>query len=218
MRWSRYLCFAAMAFLMAGIGYASPISFGKLSSNDDGLTAVIHDDLNQLDWLRWDRLKSLTYAQTLAVIAPGGTYEGWSVAGIAKAQQFVDALLFGRTNGCTTTSTVLTETCADGPLPDLTPLFGDNYTTDQDNKFFLSDNATGTEVGIVGYYRGSLFDTVRKQNDWDTLAHADQLAASNSIGWLLYRETAVPVPSTWTMFGIGAAALFAARLRIRRRP
>lgn len=49
MQWSRFLRVAVTGLLIPSIGYAILISFGKLSSDDGGLTNVLHDDLNELD-------------------------------------------------------------------------------------------------------------------------------------------------------------------------
>lgn len=198
---------AAVLLSWPGVSSAAPMSFGKLTTDFD---QVIVDSLNNREWLRWDKLMTLTYAETVSAIAPGGPYDGWRIAGIQEAQHFTEALLFGRSNGCTVLSTTVTETCADGPLPDLTPFLGNNFTGGEDVKFFLSDNGTGFEVGLLQYYRGQQFDTVRKVNDWDTMSRSDLFALSpQPIGWLLYRDTGyVSLPNTISLVAVGLAALF----------
>lgn len=87
------------AILVVGIGghpaSATPITVGALSSNDDGSTEIILDTLNDLEWLRWNVLSSLTYAQTLTAIGTGGSHEGWQIAHNAEAQLFINALYDG---------------------------------------------------------------------------------------------------------------------------
>ena len=127
---------------------ATPISFGALSSDDDGSTEIIEDSLNGLSWLRWDVLADLTYAETLSAITPGGIYEGWQIAGISEALLFTNALLFGRTNNCDGTTTAPCNT----DLPsNLTSLLGDSFSPGEDFAWFLSDNGTGEEVGFLQY-------------------------------------------------------------------
>jgi hypothetical protein len=60
------------------------ITIGALTSNDDGSTSVISDTLNNLDWLRWDELADLTYAETLFQTSLVGHYLDWTIAGEKK--------------------------------------------------------------------------------------------------------------------------------------
>ena len=86
------LFLSGLILLMGGAVYATPITVGALSSNDDGSTEVITDSLNNLEWLRFDVLADLTYAQTLAAIGAGGSHEGWQIAHNAEAAALEAAL------------------------------------------------------------------------------------------------------------------------------
>lgn len=214
--------------LLAAPASAAPISFGSLSSNDDGSTEIITDSLNDRDWLRWDVLKDLTYAQTLTAIGAGGAYEGWSIAGIQEAQDFTDALLSGGSNACTTTQTGYTQ-CAGGLSVDFDALLGSSYSSHHSYAWFLSDNQTQQAVGYVhanSYpYASSGGTSAHKDNQWSFITSSDNYSSSGfysstPIGWLLYRDTAttpVPVPAALPLMlvGIGAFAGLARRKRAR---
>jgi len=72
------------------------ITIGALTSNDDGSTSVISDTLNNLDWLRWDELADLTYAETLFQTSLVGHYLDWTIAGANEANLFLNTLLNSR--------------------------------------------------------------------------------------------------------------------------
>ena len=96
-----------MVFLLFAtpLAHGVPITHGALTSNDDGSTEIIADSLNNYEWLRWDVLDTLTYAETLVAISTGGAYEGWQIAHNAEAQLFVDALFFGSAHLCNVSNT-----------------------------------------------------------------------------------------------------------------
>ena len=119
---------AAVALLGFSAANAATISYGALSSNDDGRTDFILDTLNNYEWLRWDVLADMTYQQTLDAIAPGQAYAGFKIAGIQEAQQFANALLQGGSNLCTTNA-FSALICANGLSTDLDALLGSNYTS-----------------------------------------------------------------------------------------
>ena len=74
--------FAALAASVSlGVAaQASTITVGSLTSADDGSTEVIVDTLNNREWLRWDVLADLTYAETLAATSSGGAYADFIIA------------------------------------------------------------------------------------------------------------------------------------------
>ena len=204
--------------VMMAPAHATPILLGSLSSNSDGSTEIITDSLNNYEWLRWDRVADLTYAQTLSSISLGGAYEGWQIAGNLEAQQFVDALI-GTPNNCTVTgaaSCMPTQT-----LLAFSALVGDSYIPDgiasQDNwAWFLTDVASDAAgyLSLSGRFdigSGLGGSAIYKDNNYSPISTTDNYAAGgsqadNSVGWLLYRET-IPEPTTLALMGIGLAGI-----------
>jgi len=216
----------AMLLFTAPLVHAGPVSYGALSSNDDGSTEIILDSLNKYDWLRWNVLAELTYDETLAAIALGGPYEGWRVAHNSEAQLFVDALLHPNEHDC---ETVDADTCAFTGSTVLTPLLGDSFVINADTAemywsdvaFFLTDNDLGAEVGFLehSFVTPQFGFMIYKYNDWDSIVESDRYSGSGSgtvpdaIPWLLYRD-AVPVPEPSTL-GLLLAGVIGFGLRRR---
>ena len=87
---------AGLLFLSPLMANADPISIGALSSNDDGSTEVITDSLYDREWLRWDVVNGLTYAELQEAFDVGGAYEGWRIAGLDEMFDFFKGLVVGR--------------------------------------------------------------------------------------------------------------------------
>ncbi|GFE78825.1 hypothetical protein GCM10011487_08250 [Steroidobacter agaridevorans] len=194
---------------------AVPVSFGALSSDDDGSTAIITDSLNNYEWLRWDVLGDLTYAETLAAISSGGQYEGWQFARNGEAQLFTNALLQGLTNACTA---VGSDTC-NSTLPNvLTDLLGNSGPGGLSNMVgFLSED--NVQAGFLQYTHEGDLGGLFKANDVADVALMD---AAENVGWLLYRaggnvppQTNVPEPGSLALFAVGMAGIGAMRRRRR---
>ena len=188
----------AVASFNAG---AATITHGALTTNDDGSTNVISDSLNNnFEWLRFDVLAPLTYAETLGAL---GTQDGggWNIAGLTQATMFADALLSDTTNLCTET----VSTCgnvsnwSDGDL-------GANFDASADYVFYI------TNAGRAGYVTVDAAGEVILRG-WSSLAASDAYATggfyeSLPVSWLLYRDTAViPVPAAVWLFGSGLVGL-----------
>jgi hypothetical protein len=186
--------------LASGPLQTEPVSYGALSSNDDGTTEIIVDHLNGYEWLRWDVLGLLTYEQTLTAIAPGGPYEGWSIAGEAEAQQFVDALFYPGADACDASSVF--ERCGYTEAA-LTPLLGDSfvvntpetYDTWSDAAFFLTANETERQVGFLEHYNEPSHHVfvMLLANGAGSIEWADRYPLSGApVPWLLYRRSLGP--------------------------
>jgi hypothetical protein len=61
---------ASLALAASACAQAAPIVVGSLSR--EPAEQVIHDSLNNREWLGWDVTRGLNYAQTVAAIQPGG--------------------------------------------------------------------------------------------------------------------------------------------------
>ena len=153
----RKLFAALCAIGLAGAAQAAPVSFGSLSSNDDGSTEIISDALNNLEWLRWDVEADLTYQETVDLISTGARAgEGWAIADADKARAFTDAL-FG-TNPCSNATGFAN--CGSGFATDFAgKLLGENYTTTSNLAWFLNGpaEASGANVGYVQTLSGAFF-------------------------------------------------------------
>ena len=143
--------FAALCAIgLAGAAQAAPVSFGSLSSNDDGSTEIISDALNNLEWLRWDVETDLTYQETVDLISGMGARagEGWAIADAAKARAFTDALFWQEP--CSNAQFFVTLCGSDLPT-DISDLLGDNSDESGDTAWFLSGpNNVGYLVSFIG--------------------------------------------------------------------
>jgi hypothetical protein len=58
--------------------FASLLTLGDLSRDDN--SNVVYDSSTNLEWLMWNYEETYTYQTLHDLVAPGGAYEGWSVA------------------------------------------------------------------------------------------------------------------------------------------
>jgi hypothetical protein len=205
---------------------AAVVTVGSLTR--DTSAATISDSLNNRTWLGWDVTKGLTYAETLAAIGTGGQFEGYKIAHIDDAMLFATALL--GTSNCTAT-TYHGQTCGTVVNPQTQAVTGDSYydyaalgitAYEFDYVFFLSDNGTGAEVGLLessSYSSNPSNYRLVAYNEFYTIAGTNAWSAAScsncQIGWLLYSDdgTSNKVPEPGTLALTGLALLAATRLR-----
>lgn len=220
MAW-RLPLFVAAGLLAASAATAGSVSYGSLMSADDGSTQIITDSLNNRQYVRWDILAPLTYGETLNELSSGGAWEGWSIAGVREAQDFVDALLGPSGNDCVR-STLSSELCGAAQGADFDALLGANYFFESNVSFFRANASAPNEVGfIAAEIDGRL---VFKNNSWDSIQMSNRFSegGANSfyqVSWLVYREIPpppVPGPAALPLVLTGIAALGWAARRRRR--
>jgi hypothetical protein len=197
-------------FILSTATNAATITHGELTTNDDGSTNLITDSLNNYEWLRFDVLANLTYAETLSVLdsQDGG---GWSIAGTEQAHLFVDALFSPVIDGCTPAQGSNSQDCGtvsswiDGDL-------GGNFSSGADYVWFSSPEYSN-EVGYVLIHNDG---RVTLNPAWGSIAQSDAYAGgattSGKIPWLLYRPLEapeVPLPPAVWLFGSGILGLIA---------
>ncbi len=192
---------------------AGLITIGALTSNDDGSTEVITDTLNNLEWLRWDHSANFNYSQALAQNA----LSGWTIAGANEANLFLDALYNGFSHGC---SDNIQDSlfCVDSgsfSSEEYTALLGDSSTrgtSSIDAAWFYDDEALD---GKAGYLKLGSGTSNEKFNTYGSIATTEEhrLLSNGTIGWLMYRPTAVPEPTTFAIFALGLLCLTIRRFK-----
>jgi hypothetical protein len=200
-----------MSFLLAcGMANAGVISIGGLTLENVG-DSYVTDHVNNVDYLRWDQVRDLNYGQLTAALQTGQAWDGWEIASIGEAHNFVNALL-GGSSMCDTMQDVSTECGRAFPWADFETLMGPRCEYCNENgsyAWYLSDNARMEEVGLVGAVSGAIV----ADNEWESIALSDEFAlggdwAHAPVGFMLYREHAdVPEPSTLAIFALGIMGL-----------
>ncbi len=209
----------AATLAVSASAQAGVVTVGSLTR--DTAQTTITDTLNNRTWLGWDVTKGLTYAQTLAAIGTGGQFAGYQIARVDDAMLFAKALL--GTSACTATATYGV-VCGTGVNTQVRAVTGDSFSspafsTDYDYAFYLSDNGTGQEVGLLEsttYSTNASQNSFAAYNEWYTIAGTSQYnSAGFQIGWLLYRDGSISndVPEPGTLALTGLALLAATRLR-----
>lgn len=197
---------ASLFLVLSANTNAAIITHGSLSSHNDGSSNIITDSLNNVEWLRFDVLPQLTYAETLSILdtQDGG---GWQVANQLYAESFVNSLLQDNSNQCA----AITRTTLCGTIDNWTDGdFGDNtWAVDYDYVWFLMSD---TEAGYLKFNDNT--DTVTMRTDWGTITESDIYSGGDStdIAWLMFRDintTVVPVPAAVWLFSSGLLALLA---------
>lgn len=172
--WKLSLATTIAMVLSIGVN-ASSVTHGFLTTNDDGSSNIISDELNNVEYLRLNVLADLNYPETVAVLdtQDGG---GWAIATAADVVGFTQALL-GEASTCPNyAASEVTSICGtasgwvDGDL-------GSNYDDSKDSAWFQDHDGTLSYFTI--YSRGSV--------ELDNFAsNSDQ-----PIGWLLIRRLSI---------------------------
>ena len=197
-------------FLLLGfVSSASAVTIGSLTYDETiADNEVITDSLNNLEWLRWDVLKDLTYAQTLDAISDTGEYNTWNIATFNEAQMFTVALLGTNNNNCTTSNNAY---CGTSGVDNHALTGGNNFNNGYGYAWFLSD------ITEVGYMYNGVNGGIYKNNNWSSIAGSDSYSSSGanpSISWMLYRNTtSVPEASSLYLLAFGLLGLFGAARR-----
>lgn len=209
---------------------AGLITIGALTSNDDGSTNVISDTRNNREWLRWDELAHLTYLETLVqTTSLVGPYSDWTIAGAEEATEFLNALYNGADHGCADndTSEIFCKDNLGFSSAEYTALLGDSSTrgvSSADTVWFYDDAWVFDGVDVVTNGKASFLNLTsggsnRKYNSSHTIVETDTYAHTSdaSIGWLMFRQSAVPAivsePSTLVIFAIGLMGLLSRRFK-----
>lgn len=205
---------AVFAFL-ASRANAEMITHGNLISDTTGTTII--NTQTGVEYLRFDVLADLTYAQTVNQVGFGGTYFGWHIASQKEAFAFMNSALVGSgyafaDNSGQTNESLPLLAYQDGD-------FGANHTSDKDSFWFLAEE--GREVGWAVFtpFGGN---NISINDAWNDIAASDLYAVGGGfldqpVSWLLVKNEAVPEPTSLALFGVGALGLAGMRVRSKRK-
>ena len=180
---------------------AAIVSVGFLSTELDGSSKIIYDNLNHREWLRWDVLAGLSYSEALTATTTGD-YASYQIGNRLDAVLFVQAMSLG-TNTCDTPG--LTDvTC--GSTGTFGSIFGSNYNSEYDYAWFRSQSVP-QEVGWISIAEPSDQGDIRIDWAWDDIPSADRIGSLGSttpVSWLMYKETeSIPAPPLLLLFITG---------------
>lgn len=190
---------------------ASAVTIGSLTYDETiSGNEVITDSMNNLEWLRWDVLENLTYAETLSIIGVGGNYEGWNIATQSFAYMFTDALLGPSVVSSCTPNLFENNNCGDTTSDAGEVLGVAQFTSGDHASFYLSDSS---RVGFVTVSNGA---SILQINNWADIAASDRFSDSgnaSNVSWMLYRNlssdvVAAPESSSIYLLAFGLLGLF----------
>ena len=173
---------------------AAIVTYGTLTTDDT--TNFITDTTTDRMYTRFDSF-DFTFTETLAAIASGGTFDGWSIATSSIADDFYSAAL-GGTSTCTGNVTYAA-TCGtiagwvDGG-------FGASYLTSSDYFAYLNDGSV--RLKEIGLGRIANNGVIYDYEYWNSIPNLDTytLDRTISINILLYKDAATTVPEAATLF------------------
>jgi len=182
--------------------------------------AYVTDNVNKVDYLRWDQVKNMNFADLTGAIAAGGIYDGWTIAQNVDATNFTNAL-FPDASLCTSAPLEAPVVCAGAAegyiYADFLQLMGASYDADETKVYawFLSGNGDLYEVGGLKADATSFI----KIEEWDSVSASDAWSHTGTysaypIGFQLVRAHAyVPEPSTLAIFALGLMGLSSRRFK-----
>lgn len=198
---------AVFALLTTNRASAEMIAHGNLISDTTGTT--ITDTQTGVEYLRFDVLAGLTYAQTVNQVGFGGMYFGWHIASQKEAFAFMNSALAGSDNAFIDNFGQTNESL---PLPVYQDGdFGANHTSNKDSFWFLAEE--GREVGWAVFTPFS-GNNISINDAWNDIAASDLYAVGGDfldqpVSWLLVKNKTVPEPTSLALFGVGALGLLA---------
>jgi hypothetical protein len=205
----------AVALTASSVASAAVIT-GSLSY--DAGTDIITDTATTTTYLGWDVLAELTYAETLAEIASGATYDDYHIASQAEAYTFYHAARGSLTDNVAPAPLAARYFQFSGvDLGDGEP-FGDNETSSLDSAWFLSDplsdqcSAIGYCVGQLGVVQG-VPDSFGLDENYISVLDSDQCFSIaphcnryGPVSWLLVSNAVsadMPEPSAILLIALG---------------
>ena len=113
-----------LILLVSGTANAGLITIGGLTLENVG-DSYVTDHVNNVDYLRWDQVKHLSFSELTTSLQTGNAYDGWEIASLGQANDFVNALLDG-TSGCN--SSIGFDVCSTSyTYTDFITLMGSSY-------------------------------------------------------------------------------------------
>jgi hypothetical protein len=166
-----------------------------------------------------DTIASWDYATTLAATQVSGKYEGFRIANTADTDFFIGSLFGATVDNCSTVDGVATYTRC-GTLAGWTDgLFGGNYSDTDEFMWFLADETSSSEVGLINVpssgnvYQWEDYGSVDFSDIYSSIDEPDR--TFGVITWLLVKDTvaSVPEPSIVALMGLGIFGIGLARRR-----
>jgi hypothetical protein len=167
-------------------------------------------------YLGLDTIASWDYTRTFNATQVDGQFEEFRIANTADADYFIGSLFGAEADKCSAEDGPSTTTQC-GTLTGWTDgMFGDNYHTNADLVWFISDESTA-EVGIQSIWQQG---NVLQEEKWGSTTMSDWNAdggpqTRNPVSWLLVKDTvaSVPEPSIIALMVLGIFGIGFARRR-----